>query len=181
MRLRSPPRRPRPLLPPLALLALGAAACFEGATLEARLEAPAVELSARDAMKELRFVAAAVTSAPVAAGEVQVVVRGDDAGASRAGQVRVTVGRGVRLMDDPSPRDEVVAIDALEPVAIAKDALAGCSGACRQPFVVVFAAEDLPRDVTVSVPVILEAQLLYEGVLAPPAADSLTLTLESER
>lgn len=174
----------RSLLAPLPLSAALAASggCLGGASLEASLEAPAVELSARDAMKELRFLAEAHTSDAIAAGEVSVVVRAlDDAGlapgASPGGQVRVTVGRGESLLDDPAPNDEVVSCALSDAVAIPKDALVGCEGHCRQTFVAIFAAEGLGPDVTVSLPVVVEAQLVYENAIEAPPGDSLRLTL----
>lgn len=178
----------RALRPLLALLPLSTAlamsgGCLGGASLHASLEAPAVELSARDDMKELRFLAEAHTSDAIAAGEVNVVVRrledaGEEPGDPMGGQVRVTVGRGESLLDDPAPRDDVVPCALDDEVAIPKDALVGCEGSCRQAFVVIFAAEGLDPEVTVSLPVVLEAQLVYENAMAAPPGDSLRLTLD---
>jgi hypothetical protein len=177
---------PRPLAPvaALALALVGAAsggACLGGGSLEARLEAPPVEMSARDSMKELRFIAEAETSDAVADGLVNVVVRsGDDVERAQptAGQVRVTVGRGRALRDDPAPIDDVVPADGDGAVAIPKDALAGCEGSCRETFVVIFASEGLAPDATVSLPVVIEAQLVYENAVEAPPGDSLVLRLD---
>lgn len=152
--------------------------CAGGGALEASLQAPPVQISAADARKELRFRADAVTSSPVLAGSVVVVV--NPAFAEGAGQVRVTVYRGPDAPADPAPAGDVVPCASEEPVEVPRDALASCDGegdACSERFVVVFAAEGL-ADEPVEMPVVVRAHLVYELASEAPAGDELTLTLE---
>ena len=152
--------------------------CAGGGALDASLQAPTVQISAADARKELRFRADAVTTSPVLTGSVAVVV--DPAFAEGAGQVRVTIYRGPDAPADPAPAGDVVPCASDEPVEVPRDALASCDGegdACSERFVVVFAAEGL-ADEPVEMPVVLQAQLVYELASEAPHGDELTLTLE---
>lgn len=165
------------------VLALAATAgCAGGGALVASLEAPPVQISATDARKELRFRADARTSSPVDGGMVRVVV--DPATAEGDGQVRVTVYRGRDAVDDPAPAGDVVPCAADAPVEVPREALGACAGAgtagagaCMERFVVVFSAEGL-GDEPVELPVVVEAELVYEHATEAPAGDELTLTLE---
>jgi hypothetical protein len=152
--------------------------CAGGGALEATLEAPPVEISASDARKELRFRAEARTSSPVLDGSVSVVV--DPAYAEGDGQVRVTVYRGPDAVADPAPTGDVVPCAAEAPVEVPRPALSSCEGngdVCSERFVVVFAAEGL-ADAPVEMPVLVQAQLVYEHATDAPDGDVLVLTLE---
>lgn len=166
---------------PLLLVAgvAGVVGCAGGGALEATLQAPPVEISAADARQELRFRADAVTSSPVLGGSVAVVV--NPALGSGDGQVRVTVYRGPDAVADPAPAGDVVPVAAETPVEVPRDALSACGadggGGCSERFVVVFAAEGL-ADEPVEMPVVVQAQLVYELATQAPPGDALTLTLE---
>jgi hypothetical protein len=165
----------RPVLPAFlaAATAAVASACGGGA-LSATLEAPPVEVSSQQSMQELRVLARAQTSDAIADGEVRVRVRAAD---EADGQVRVTVGLGATLSADPTPTADVVECAVDSSVEIPRALLAGCDGACEQEIVVVFAAEGLESGKTVSLPVVVEAELLYEQSATVPDGDTLTLTL----
>ena len=168
----------RLLLLSLPLLA-GAVACEGESALQASLQAPAMEISATDAMKQLRFRVEARTSAAVIEGVVRVVVRPEHSGSDspQEGQVRVTVYRGPDAVADPAPSNDIVACAAPGPVEVAKDALQGCDGSCSESFVVVFAAEGLGGS-PVALPVFVEAEVFYPYAGPPPAGDFLRLTLQ---
>jgi hypothetical protein len=160
---------------PLLAILPAVTGCAGGAALEASIEAPSIEISAADSMKELRFRAEAHTSDRVAAGFVRVVV--DPEGASGDGQMRVTVYRGPESVADPAPENGVVPCAADVPVAVLRDAMGGCAGDCEEQFVVVFAAEGLAAE-PVTFPVVVEAELAYEHADEAVAGDFLELTLE---
>lgn len=170
------PRLPHSLLLALFGASVWASGCAGGGALVASVQAPPVEISGDDAMKELRFRAEARTSAPVLDGLVRVVVR-PEARSSSDGQMRVTVYRGPDAVADSAPTDDVVPCAAEAPVEVPREALAGCEGSCTERFVVVFAAENL-EDTPVAFPIVLEAELFYEYAEQAPEGDFLRLTLE---
>ena len=164
--------------PPFVLVvaALAGGGCGGGGVLSAHLEAAPVDVTSRDSVRELRFVAEASTSDAVTDGDFGVEVRAPAGGL--AGQVRVTVVRGDDLAADPAPAADVVQCKADEPVIVHHAALAGPAGHRRQPFVIAFAPEGLDAGVTVQLPVVVDAQLVYENAPTAPAGDFLRLTLE---
>lgn len=163
----------------LALLVFPGVAtgCSGGASLDARLETPAVALSAEEPTRMLRFVAEASTSDDVEDGRLAITVRSLE---NARGQVRVIVGEGPLPARASASRDDVVPCAADAAIELPHTALQGCRGFCREHFLVMLAAEGLEQGVTVELPILLEAEVLYEHAVAPAPGDFLRLTLDED-
>lgn len=155
-------------------------ACGAPGDLLAELSGPSLAVSAEEHWQELRFIARAETSAPVASAEVRVqasceLTRAQTLdGAPLAGQVRIMLAKDA-LEDDHGRGENVLPLEEDAAVSVPRAAFEACSGACESMFLLVLAAEGIADGVRVEVPVTIEATLSYEG--EAPASDSVELEL----